>query len=78
MSRKPNQHVKYRPVPELLREMRENAGLTQRALAAKIARPYWFVARSETGSRRLDVTEFVDWCVGCEISPKDGIDRLTL
>jgi hypothetical protein len=76
MARKPNQHIKYQSVPKLLREMRDDANLTQRDLAAKIKRPYWFVARCETGSRRLDVTEFVDWCLGCKVDPKDALDRL--
>ena len=76
MARKPNQHVNYRSVPEHLRKMREGAGLTQRGFAQKIGRPQWFVARSETGSRRIDVAEFVDWCAGCGVDPKAALHDL--
>jgi len=76
MARKPNHNISYRVVPELLRQMRDEADLTQRAFAEKIKRPYWWVARCETGSRRLDVTEFMDWCEGCGVDPKNVLDRL--
>lgn len=43
-------------------EMRETAGQTQRALAATLrVSPSW-VAKVETGERRLDVVEFLWWC----------------
>jgi hypothetical protein len=76
MARKPNQHIKYRAVPEVLKEMRAGADLTQRELALKISRPYWYIARAETGSRRIDVTEWMEWCGGCGIDPKDALDLL--
>ena len=38
---------------------RKSAGLTQQALARRLARPQSFVAKYEGGERRLDVVEFV-------------------
>ena len=66
----------YRKVPPFLRELREKAGLTQRQLADRIGQSQWWVARSETGSRRLDVAEFVEFCVACGVEPAKGISEL--
>jgi transcriptional regulator with XRE-family HTH domain len=52
----------YSCVLKKLIEMRETAGLTQRALAEKLGREYSFVWRIEHGERRLDVVEFFWVC----------------
>lgn len=44
-----------------LRAMRQSAGLTQTALAERLARPQSYVAKVEGGERRMDVVEFVAW-----------------
>lgn len=68
------QHARrYRPVPKLLRRFREEAGLTQRALGERLKEPQSWVHLCETGSRRVDVAEFCDWCKACEIDPVEGI-----
>jgi transcriptional regulator with XRE-family HTH domain len=38
---------------------RKRAGLTLRALAARLSRPKSFIAKYETGERRIDVMEFI-------------------
>lgn len=75
---KPNTSLIYRRVPPFLRGMREKAGLTQRQLADKIGQTQWWVARSETGSRRLDIAEFVEFCVGCGVEPAEAIRELSV
>jgi len=35
-----------------------------------------WVARSETGSRRLDVAEFVEFCLGCRVDPAKALTEL--
>jgi transcriptional regulator with XRE-family HTH domain len=63
-----SQHARrYRHLPGLLRKMREEAGLTQRELAAKLKTNHVFVHKSEIGERRVDITEFMDWCRGCGV-----------
>jgi transcriptional regulator with XRE-family HTH domain len=74
---KPNTALIYRRVPPFLREMREKAGLTQRQLAGKIDQTQWWVARSKTGSRRLDVAEFVEFCFGCGVEPTEALRELS-
>jgi len=76
MSTKPNQSIAYKRVPPFLRQMRENADLTQRQLATKVKRPQWWVARIETGSRRIDVSEFIVFCEGCGRVPEVAIKEL--
>ncbi len=77
MPTKRNQALIYRKVPPFLRSIREKANLTQRELAAKIKQSQWWVARSETGSRRLDVAEFVEFCAGCGVDPAEAINELS-
>ncbi len=76
MSTKPNHARLYRNVPPYLREMREEAGLTQRQLAAKIKQTQWWVARCESGSRRIDVAEFIEFCRGCGVDTRKALDGL--
>ncbi len=76
MATKPNQALIYRNIPIYLREIREAAGLTQRQLARKIRKPQWWITRSETGSRRVDVAEFVEFCIACSVQPAEGLGEL--
>ncbi len=69
MAVKRNQAIIYRPIPSFLRKMRERAGLTQRELAKRTGQSQWWVHRSEIGSRRVDVAEFIEFCIGCGIDP---------
>lgn len=73
MATKRNQAAIYRTVPPFLRRLRERAGLTQRELAERVGQAQWWVARSETGSRRLDVAEFVEFSVGCGVDPATAL-----
>jgi len=72
-----SQHVAtYRRVPHLLREMREEAKLTQRDLASKLHRSQPWVHKSELGERRVDISEFLEWCIGCGVSPEEAFRSL--
>lgn len=62
----------------MLRRMREAAGLSQRALADKIAETQNFIQTSETGSRQVDLSEFALWAQACGVSPDAALaDYLT-
>lgn len=54
---------------ELMVEARTEAGLTQRMLAARLGKPQSFVAKYETGERRLDVIEFLAVARAMETDP---------
>jgi len=49
----------YQVAISALVSARKQAGLTQRDLAARLGKPPSFVAKIETGERRLDFVEFV-------------------
>ena len=71
------QHApRYRCLPALLRVMRQEARFTQRDLAAKLRVSHVFVHKSEIGERRVDVTEFMDWCIACGKDPDKEFHRL--
>ena len=50
----------HRTLIDILVESREQAGLTQRDLAARLKRPHSFIGRIEAGERRVDVIEFIE------------------
>jgi transcriptional regulator with XRE-family HTH domain len=71
------QHARrYRHLPPFLRALREEAGFTQRELASKLGRDHVFIHKSEIGERRVDVTEFMDWCMACGTNPEKAFRRL--
>lgn len=47
----------YQRLCGLLRDLREQAGLTQAEVAARLKEPQSFVSKYESGERRLDVVE---------------------
>ncbi len=51
---------RHKALIALLVEKREAAGLTQAELAAKLGEYQSFVARLESGQRRVDVVEFIE------------------
>lgn len=63
----------YKKLCRLLREQREQADLTIRALGLKLRKPYSFVSKVERGERRIDPVEFVTWCRACDVEPSEAI-----
>lgn len=71
------QHAtRYQTVKAMLLQMREDAKLTQRALAKKVRTSQPWVHKSEVGERRVDISEFLDWCVACGVDPEEACRRL--
>lgn len=60
----------------LLRQVRQEAGLRQEDLAARLAVPQSFVSKIESGERRLDILELRQLCAVVEISPLEFAARL--
>ncbi|WP_335991072.1 helix-turn-helix transcriptional regulator [Acinetobacter bereziniae] len=52
---------------QLLINRRGELGLTQRTLAERLDVVYSFVGKVETGERRLDVFEFISYCVALDL-----------
>ena len=51
----------------VLIETRKIEGVTQQQLADRLNRPQSYVAKIETGERRLDVVEFAEWALALEV-----------
>ena len=59
----------HRALIDLLVSTRNQAGLTQRDLAARLKRPHSFIGRIEAGERRVDVVEFIEIARVLEVDP---------
>jgi transcriptional regulator with XRE-family HTH domain len=59
----------------LLRQLRQDAGLTQVELALKLGKPQPFVSYYESGARRLDLLELRQVCGVLGISLVEFIER---
>jgi transcriptional regulator with XRE-family HTH domain len=60
----------------LLRELRQDAGLRQADVAAKLGQPQSFVSKYESGERRLDVLELRQVCRALGLSLEQFAARL--
>jgi transcriptional regulator with XRE-family HTH domain len=58
-------------------EHRKKRRLTQATVAARLGRWQSFVATVESGQRRIDVIEFLDFAKAIGFDPRDAIKRLT-
>jgi transcriptional regulator with XRE-family HTH domain len=66
----------YVVLREHLASARIAAALTQEELAAKLERPQSYIAKYETGDRRLDVVEFLEVCASIGIEPASVLDAV--
>jgi transcriptional regulator with XRE-family HTH domain len=73
MAARPQHKAAYKRLCALLRQMREEAKLTQRDLAVRLQMHNTMVHRSEIGDRRIDPVEFADWCKACGVDPGHAI-----
>ena len=67
------EHMKLR---QLLIQSRLDLGLSQRALAERLNVVHSFVGKVETGDRRLDVFEFVEYCEALNLSAEKVLQDL--
>jgi transcriptional regulator with XRE-family HTH domain len=66
----------YAAALKLLREIRENAGISQIELAAKIGETQTFVSKCERGERRVDLIELRTFCTALGVPLRQFVDRL--
>ena len=60
----------------MLRKLREDGGLTQRDLAAKLRRQRSFISKTEQAERRMDAVELIRWCDACGADSVELFKRL--
>ena len=66
----------YRVLRAELKKMRASAGLSQRELAQKLEVPHSWVAKVESGERRIDLVEFCWYALACGIDPMTVFKRV--
>jgi transcriptional regulator with XRE-family HTH domain len=69
---------RHQALTALLVDERRKAGLTQAQVAAKLGRYQSFVASIESGQRRVDVVEFLDFAEVIGFDPRGAIKKLLL
>lgn len=65
----------HRALIAVLVATRRDSGLTQQQLAQKLGRSQSFVTKIESGERRLDVVEFVEWVSALKADPEATFRR---
>jgi transcriptional regulator with XRE-family HTH domain len=70
------QSPRHKALITLLVERRKRAGLTQAQVARKLGRHQSFVATVESGQRRIDVVEFLEFAQVIGFDPRTAIRRL--
>ena len=74
--RKSTHTAEYAALLKEIRRSRSAATLTQRDVAARLGVPPSWIAKVESGERRIDVIEFC-WLVGaCGVDPREVFDRV--
>jgi transcriptional regulator with XRE-family HTH domain len=76
VSTKAQHSRRYAKLPRLLQQLRDEAGLTQRQLAARLGKPQSWVYKSEAAIRRVDAVEFIEWAEACEVNVDEAFRRL--
>lgn len=66
----------YAAFRKILIAKREQAGITQAAIAETLGVPQSFVSKYESGERRVDVIEFIQICQAIGVEPKTVIEQL--
>jgi len=66
----------YRAVTDWLKRERKAAGITMRDLSPKLEVPHTWVAKVESGERRLDLLEFVRVCRAINVNPVTGLRHM--
>jgi transcriptional regulator with XRE-family HTH domain len=78
MGAKPQHNPAYRRLCKRLRGWRDDAGLTQRALADRLRRPHSYVYKVESQNRRIDPVELAQWARACGVRPDEVLTAMGL
>ena len=66
----------YRELRSELHRVRQDANLSQRALATRLGMPHSWVAKVENGERRIDLIEFCWFVSACGADPVAILETL--
>lgn len=63
-------------VRQALRDARLRSELRQTDVAEALGKPQSYVAKVESGERRIDIVDFLNLCAALELDPCEVITRL--
>jgi len=66
----------YAAVVAVLVEERKKTGIGQIELSNRLGKPQSYIAKIETGNRRIDVAELLAMCEALALDPHELIDKL--
>lgn len=72
----PIHDARYQRLASLLGDLRKARGMLQQDLADRLGRPQAFVSKVESGVRRLDVVELLDFLSVLEADPHEFLDQV--
>lgn len=67
---------RYELFQKALADARQEKGLTQSEVAARLRKPQSYVSKYESGERRLDVIEFLEVCEAMSVSPSTILRKI--
>ncbi|CAM2148265.1 XRE family transcriptional regulator [Pararobbsia alpina] len=67
---------RYQLVASELAAIRKERGLLQIDVAERLRRPQAYVSKVESGVRRVDLIELIDFLAALEMEPKAFLDRI--
>lgn len=67
---------RYQHLRQILKDIRQEAGIQQKKLSAMLDMPHSFVCKYEQGERRLDVVELFDICEKLDADVHQVIDQI--
>jgi hypothetical protein len=68
--------LRYQALLKWLKNQRLEQGLTVRSLGVLIDEPFQFVSKVETGQRKLNVFEYVQYCQALDVDYRLGLKLL--
>ncbi len=65
---------KYTTLRNWLKSNREASGMTLRQLAEKLGVHHSILGKIESGDRKLELFEYINYCKALDIDPSEGLD----
>ncbi|WP_250459466.1 helix-turn-helix domain-containing protein [Microbulbifer litoralis] len=62
----------YDALREWLKRARDTAGLSQRALSKKLGLHHSIIGKLESGDRKFELYEFINYCEAINVHPADA------
>lgn len=66
----------YHALRALLTSKRRESGMTVHMIADKLGVSHSIIGRIEDGTRKLEISEFIEYCKALEVDPHEGLSLL--